>query len=36
MNYRTRADVLGTINSALGIFLNESVAAVTARSDFTL
>src|SRR6185312_7962852 len=36
MNYKTRADVLGTINSALGIFLNESVAAVTARSDFTL
>src|SRR6185437_12466919 len=36
MNYKTRADVLGTINSALGIFLNESVAAVTSRSDFTL
>jgi type IV secretion system protein VirD4 len=36
MNYKTRADVLGTINSALGIFLNESVAAVTAKSDFTL
>jgi len=36
MNYKTRADVLGTINSALGIFLNESVARVTSGSDFTL
>jgi type IV secretion system protein VirD4 len=36
MNYKTRADVLGTINSALGTFLNESVARVTSRSDFTL
>jgi type IV secretion system protein VirD4 len=36
MNYKTRADVLGTINSALGIFLNEAVARVTSRSDFTL
>lgn len=36
MNYKTRADVLGTINSALGIFLNESVARVTSKSDFTL
>ena len=36
MNYKTRADVIGTINAALGIFLNSSVAAVTARSDFTL
>jgi hypothetical protein len=28
--------IVATINSALGIFVNESVAAVTARSDFTL
>ena len=28
--------VIGTINAALGIFLNSSVASVTARSDFTL
>jgi type IV secretion system protein VirD4 len=36
MNYKTRADVIGTINASLGIFLNSSVAAVTSRSDFTL
>ena len=36
INYKTRADVIGTINSSLGIFLNSSVAAVTSRSDFTL
>jgi type IV secretory pathway TraG/TraD family ATPase VirD4 len=36
MNYKTRADVIGTINAALGIFLNPSVSVVTARSDFTL
>jgi type IV secretion system protein VirD4 len=35
-NYKTRADILGTINARLGIFLNESVAKVTARSDFSL
>ena len=35
-NYKTRADILGTINARLGIFLNESVAKVTSRSDFTL
>jgi hypothetical protein len=28
--------IVATINPALGIFVNESVAAVTARSDFTL
>lgn len=36
LNYKTRADVIGTINASLGIFLNSSVAAVTSRSDFTL
>jgi type IV secretory pathway TraG/TraD family ATPase VirD4 len=36
MNYKTRADVIGTIDAALGIFLNPSVSAVTARSGFTL
>jgi type IV secretion system protein VirD4 len=36
LNYKTRADVIGTINASLGIFLNASVAAVTSRSDFTL
>jgi len=36
MNYKTRSDVLGTIDPALRIFLNESVAAITSRSDFTL
>jgi type IV secretion system protein VirD4 len=36
LNYKTRADVIGTINASLGIFLNSSVSAVTSRSDFTL
>src|SRR3546814_3067396 len=35
-DYRTRANVLGTVFAAMRVFLNDNVAEATSRSDFTL
>ncbi|MEQ9608292.1 MAG: type IV secretory system conjugative DNA transfer family protein, partial [Kiloniellaceae bacterium] len=35
-DYRTRANILGTVYAAMRVFLNDNVAEATSRSDFTL
>lgn len=35
-DYRTRANILGTVYAAMRVFLNDNVAEATNRSDFTL
>src|SRR3546814_8984692 len=36
MDFKTRSNVIATVNAALKIFSNENVASVTSRTDFTL